>query len=47
VLNHYLERDLDGQMKRTAARPLPACRVSARRARNLGLGLVMAGVGLV
>jgi protoheme IX farnesyltransferase len=47
VLNHYLERDLDGQMKRTAARPLPAGRVSARRARNLGLGLVMAGVGLV
>ena len=36
VLNHYLEHELDGQMRRTACRPLPAGRVSPGAARIFG-----------
>lgn len=47
VLNHVIERDLDARMKRTADRPLPAGRISPVAARNVGFGLVAAGVGLI
>jgi protoheme IX farnesyltransferase len=47
VLNHYLEHELDGQMRRTACRPLPAGRVSPGAARIFGVLLVSAGVGLL
>ncbi len=44
ALNHYLERDRDLAMKRTASRPVPAGRIPALRARNFGVALT--GVGL-
>lgn len=47
ALNHVLERHLDAQMRRTADRPLPAGRVSARAATAYGSLLVMAGIGLL
>lgn len=47
VLNHVLERDLDRRMRRTADRPIPAGRVSARAAATFGALLVMTGVGLL
>lgn len=47
VLNHYLERGLDGEMRRTMDRPLPAGRVSPNAAAAFGSLLVMAGVGLL
>lgn len=47
VLNHLFERPYDAQMKRTAARPLPAGRVSPAEARRLGTALVCAAVGLL
>lgn len=40
ALNHYLDRDLDARMARTAGRPLPSRRLSPRTALWLGLGLV-------
>ena len=45
ALNHYLERHLDGQMRRTAQRPLPSGRLSARTALAFGVVLIMAGIG--
>lgn len=43
ALNHYLDRDLDARMARTAGRPLPSGRIrNARTAAWLGLGLVAA-----
>jgi heme o synthase len=43
ALNHYLDRDLDGRMARTAGRPLPSGRIrNARTALWLGAGLVAA-----
>jgi len=47
ALNHYLERHLDAQMKRTRDRALPAGRVSPKTARRYGLALASAGVGLL
>lgn len=47
VLNHYVEMDLDAQMKRTATRPLPSGRLAPKAARNFGYVLVAAGVGLL
>lgn len=47
ALNHYLERDLDAQMRRTAGRPLPAGRISEKAARTFGYVLVIAGIGLL
>src|SRR5262245_47955171 len=37
--NHYVDRDIDGLMRRTAARPLPSGRVPAWHALALGFGL--------
>jgi protoheme IX farnesyltransferase len=43
ALNHYLDRDLDARMARTAGRPLPSGRIrNPRVALWLGLGLVAA-----
>jgi protoheme IX farnesyltransferase len=45
ALNHYLDRDLDARMARTASRPLPAGRLAGRVALALGIALVaLAGV---
>jgi len=39
AVNHYYDRDIDAQMKRTANRPVPAGRVSPRAALTFGLTL--------
>ena len=47
ALNHYLDRDLDARMPRTARRPLPSGRIRhAWHVVALGLGLVALGVSL-
>jgi len=43
TLNQWMERVWDGQMRRTASRPLPSGRVSAREALLFGLLLSLAG----
>lgn len=45
AINHYLERDLDRQMPRTAGRPLPTGQLSDPRL-ALYWGLSLAGLGL-
>lgn len=46
MLNHYLDRDLDGRMRRTRQRPLPSERiVSGTAVAAGGLGLSALGVG--
>lgn len=45
ALNHYLERDYDARMVRTADRPLPAGRLQPEKA--FILGVTMLAVGLV
>jgi len=47
ALNHYLERELDATMKRTAYRPIPSGRISPEAAKWYGFALVAAGVGLL
>lgn len=42
ALNHYLDRDLDARMARTADRPVPGGRISPGVPLWLGLGLVAA-----
>jgi protoheme IX farnesyltransferase len=44
AVNHCLDRDIDARMKRTAARPIPAGRVSPRAALAFGLGLACLSV---
>ena len=41
AVNHYWDRDLDAQMKRTADRPVPAGRVAPRSALIFGLALAV------
>ena len=41
TLNQYMERDLDGLMRRTAARPLPSGTLTATRALVFGLSLTL------
>lgn len=41
TLNQYMERDLDGLMRRTAMRPLPSGKLSSIEACTLGLGLTV------
>ena len=43
ALNHYLERDSDALMRRTASRPLPAGALAPAEALWFGAGLVVAG----
>jgi len=45
ILNQYLERELDGSMRRTARRPLPAGELSAGRA--LVLGVAVSSLGML
>jgi len=44
ALNHYLERDSDARMRRTAARPLPSGLLAPSEALWFGIALVAAGV---
>ena len=44
VFNQWLERDRDGQMRRTADRPLPAGRLSDRDVLNFGLATGVVGL---
>jgi protoheme IX farnesyltransferase len=47
ALNHFLDRDLDARMPRTAPRPLPSGRIRcAWRVVALGIGLVALGVSV-
>jgi len=43
TLNQWMERGWDGQMRRTASRPIPSGRVSAREAFCFGAALSLAG----
>ena len=43
ALNEVLEHDIDGQMRRTAMRPIPAQRMSLRHATMVGLGATIGG----
>lgn len=47
VLNHYLERDVDGRMKRTQDRPLVTGSIREERALEFGLLLIVSGVMLL
>lgn len=47
MLNHVVEAEWDGQMKRTAHRPIPMQRISKKAARNTGFLLGAAGIGLI
>lgn len=47
ALNHYLEWELDGLMKRTAYRPIPSGRILPETAKWFGVALVVVGVGLL
>ncbi|MEJ2539904.1 MAG: heme o synthase [Gemmatimonadota bacterium] len=44
ALNQYVEREVDGRMKRTRSRPLPSGRMEPRRA--LAFALLLLGVGV-
>jgi protoheme IX farnesyltransferase len=47
TLNHYIERDLDGRMRRTSQRPLPSGRLKPREVLDFGISLsVLGGVYL-
>jgi protoheme IX farnesyltransferase len=43
ALNHYIERDSDGSMRRTASRPLPSGLLQPREALLFGVALSVAG----
>jgi protoheme IX farnesyltransferase len=43
ALNHYLERDTDALMRRTASRPLPSGQLQPREALCFGVSLLLAG----
>lgn len=47
ALNQVLEREVDGRMTRTATRPIPSGRMSARRGLMIGVALTAAGVALL
>ncbi len=47
MINHYIERELDAAMKRTASRPLPAGRIPEKHALYGGYALAAAGIGLL
>src|SRR5437762_890851 len=39
AINHYLDRDIDARMRRTASRPIPAGRIKPAAALRFGLAL--------
>jgi heme o synthase len=43
ALNEVMERDIDGRMRRTAQRPLPAGRMTLLHATLVGLGMTLGG----
>lgn len=43
ALNHYIERDVDAQMRRTASRPLPSGQLEPQEALWFGLSLAIVG----
>ena len=45
AVNHFYDRDIDAQMKRTASRPIPAGRISPRSA--LVFGFILAGLSFL
>jgi heme o synthase len=45
AVNHWFDRDIDAQMKRTATRPIPAGRISPRA--GLTFGIVLAALSFV
>jgi heme o synthase len=45
AVNHYYDRDIDAQMRRTASRPIPSGRVSPRAA--LTFGFVLCGLSFL
>ncbi len=45
AVNHFYDRDIDAQMKRTASRPIPAGRIAPRAA--LGFGLALAALSFL
>jgi heme o synthase len=47
AINHYLDRDIDGLMKRTADRPIPSGRVAPRAALVYGIALGVASFALL
>ena len=47
ALNQWWEADIDAQMKRTAKRPLPQGRLRAADARDFGIALSVASVGVM
>jgi heme o synthase len=47
AVNHYYDRDIDAQMKRTATRPVPAGRISPRAALAFGISLAAASFVLM
>lgn len=47
ALNQVMERDVDGLMRRTASRPLPAGRLGVETARVFGIGLTAVGLALL
>jgi heme o synthase len=47
AVNHYYDRDIDAQMKRTATRPIPAGRISPRAALTFGIALAALSFALM
>ena len=47
ALNMWLEADIDAKMKRTAGRPIPAGRLRREDARDFGVMLAVASVGIM
>jgi len=47
AVNHYYDRDIDAQMKRTATRPIPAGRISPRAALTFGIVLAALSFALM
>ncbi len=43
ALNHYQEKDIDGLMRRTSSRPIPANRITARSTLYISLTLIISG----
>lgn len=46
AVNHYLDRDVDSKMQRTANRPVPTGRIKPVTALTLGIAMITAGVAI-